>query len=62
MLPSGSQKLPALFPDLSLRILKGVWKGENKATTLFEHKTKANKCIPRRPSSERRAIDYSAAI
>lgn len=32
---------------------KGVWKGENKATTLFESKTKANKCVPRRLSVER---------
>lgn len=32
---------------------KGIWKSKNKATTLFESKTKANKCIPRRPSVER---------
>lgn len=57
-LPSGSQKLGALFPGFSPRILKGIWRGENKATTLFESKTKANKCIPRRLSLEKREIDY----
>lgn len=57
-LPSGAGSfISRLFPGNT----KGIQKGKNKATTLFESKTKANKCIPRRPSVERERETAQAA-
>lgn len=46
---------------LFLRNTKGIWKGKKKATALFDSKTKANKCIPRRQSIERERETAQAA-